>query len=195
MICRGLKSGQAVTTRRHGSRRGTRTGLPSRLGLAGSRICKRLVKQTYGPHQVLADQMKRASHWFCADGPGPSLAERLFLHGFVPCYAEIQLAFTLAHRPPRVCPAPAGSGSCRGKITVKGLRGAKRRASGILGCPAELGRHLRTIGPGEGRSGLLSTSGRFGAAQRVGVGIWTSARGVEPRDAHLGRAGGSAPVS
>jgi hypothetical protein len=57
-------------------------------------------------------------------------------------------------------------------------------------------RHLRTIGPGEGRSGLLSTPGRFDAAQPVGVGdLDLSPRGWKPRDAHLGRASGSAPVS
>jgi hypothetical protein len=37
--------------------------------------------------------------------------------------------------------------------------------------------HLRMIGPGEGRSGLLSTHGRFGAVQPVGWGIWTLVRG------------------
>jgi hypothetical protein len=43
---------------------------------------------------------------------------------------------------------------------------------------------------------LLSTSGRFGAAQPVGVGdLGLSSRGWKPQDAHLGRANGPAPVS
>src|SRR5580704_9360105 len=42
-------------------------------------------------------------------------------------------------------------------------------------------RHLRTIGPGEGGSGLLSTSARFGGAQPVGVGdLDPSSRGGSP---------------
>ena len=41
-----------------------------------------------------------------------------------------------------------------------------------------------------------SASGLFSAVQPVGVGdLDLSSRGVAPRDAHLGRAGGSAPVS
>jgi hypothetical protein len=54
----------------------------------------------------------------------------------------------------------------------------------------------RRTGPGEGRSGLLSASGRFGAAQRVGVGdLDLSSRGWKTRDAHLGASQRSAPVS
>ena len=57
-------------------------------------------------------------------------------------------------------------------------------------------RHLRTIGPGEGRSGLLSTSGRFGAAVPVGVGdLDLSSRGWKPGMLTSERGNGSAPAS